>query len=90
MIERIMTTRTTADWIAVLDAEGVPCAPVQNVREMVEHPQTQALGLLQPMPRGTMQLLGLPVSFDGEHPEARLAPPAIGEHTTLVFRGPEE
>jgi crotonobetainyl-CoA:carnitine CoA-transferase CaiB-like acyl-CoA transferase len=90
MIEKIMITRTAADWVSALDAEGVPCAPVQDVRQMLEHPQTESLGLLQPMPRGTMRLLGLPVSFDGMRLEPRLAPPTIGEHTALVFPEREE
>lgn len=89
LIEPLIETRTTAKWVAVLDAAGVPCAPVQDVREMLEHEQTQSLGLVQAMPRGAMRLVGLPVSFDGERPVPRLAPPALGEQTELLTR-PDE
>ena len=30
---------------AVLDAAGVPCAPIQTVDQVMEHPQTQGLGV---------------------------------------------
>jgi crotonobetainyl-CoA:carnitine CoA-transferase CaiB-like acyl-CoA transferase len=85
MIEPLVLARTTAEWIAVLDAAGVPCAPVQNVQQMLEHEQTRALGLVQAMPRGEMRLVGLPVSFDGKRAEPRLAPPALGEHTDILL-----
>jgi crotonobetainyl-CoA:carnitine CoA-transferase CaiB-like acyl-CoA transferase len=84
MIEPLVAARPTAAWVAALDAAGVPCAPVQNVQEMLDHPQTRALGLVQAMPRGPVRLVGLPVSFDGERPRPRRAPPALGEHTALL------
>jgi crotonobetainyl-CoA:carnitine CoA-transferase CaiB-like acyl-CoA transferase len=85
LIEPLIEARPTAEWIAALDTAGVPCAPVQNVQQMLDHEQTRALGLLQPMPRGDMCLLGLPVSFDGERPAPRRAPPALGEHTDRLL-----
>ena len=85
LIEPLVAQRRNAEWIAALDAAGVPCAPVQDVRQTLEHEQTRALGLLQAMPRGAMSLLGLPISFDGARPEPRRAPPELGEHTAQVF-----
>ena len=90
LIEPLVATRTRAEWIAALDAAGVPCAPVQDVRQMLEHEQTRALDLVQPMPRGQMRLLGLPVSFDGERPRPRRAPPALGAHTQILSSGAED
>jgi crotonobetainyl-CoA:carnitine CoA-transferase CaiB-like acyl-CoA transferase len=90
LIEPLIAARTTDEWVAALDEVGVPCAPVQNVQQMLDHPQTVALGLAQPMPRGGMRLVGLPVSFDGVRPAPRLAPPALGEHTARILGGPED
>ncbi len=80
-----MALRASEDWIAAFDAAGVPCAPVQNVRQMLEHEQTAALGLLQPVPGLSIPLIGLPISFDGVRPTPRSAPPALGEHTDTVL-----
>jgi crotonobetainyl-CoA:carnitine CoA-transferase CaiB-like acyl-CoA transferase len=85
MIEPLFLQRACAEWVERLDAAGVPCAPVQNVQSMMEHEQTRALGLLQAVPNSGMKLLGLPISFDGERPQPRSAPPALGEHTAAVM-----
>jgi len=85
MIENEMAKRSNAEWIAKLDAAGVPCAPVQNVAQMLEHEQMKALGLLQPVPGSSQPLIGMPISFDGERPLPRSASPALGAHTKEVL-----
>lgn len=85
MIELQMAKRTSADWTVAFDAAGVPCAPVQNVRQMLEHEQTRALGLLQPVPGLSVPLIGLPIRFDGERSAPRSGPPRLGEHTQIVL-----
>ena len=85
MIENEMAKRSNAEWIAKLDAAGVPCAPVQNVAQMLEHEQMEALGLLQPVPGSSQPLIGMPISFDGERPLPRSASPALGAHTKEVL-----
>lgn len=77
--------RTNAEWTALLDAAGVPSAPVQNAKQMLEHPQMQALGLLQPVPGSSKPLIGIPMSFDGKRPLPRSASPALGAHTKEIL-----
>lgn len=85
MIKAEMATRSSADWIATLDKVGVPCAPVQDVGQMLVHEQTRALGLLQPVPGLSVPLIGLPIRFDGERSTPRSAPPHLGEYTHQVL-----
>lgn len=85
MIDAEMAKRTNAQWAQVLEAAGVPCAPAQNVSQMLAHPQMQALGLLQPVPGSSQPLIGLPISFDGRRPQPRSASPALGAHTKEVL-----
>lgn len=85
LIDAEMLKKTCAEWTALLDAAGVPCAPVQNVKQMLEHPQMQALGLLQPVPGSSKPLIGLPISFDGQRPLPRGASPALGAHTKEIL-----
>ena len=85
MIEPEMAKRSNAQWIKLLDAAGVPCAPVQNVGEMLAHEQMKALGLLQPVSGSSIPLLGLPISFDGKRPDAGKAAPALGAHTKEIL-----
>jgi formyl-CoA transferase/CoA:oxalate CoA-transferase len=79
----------TAVWQKKLSAAGVPVAPVADVADVVHAPQTEALGMLQPLahPRiPGLRLAALPVSFDGERALHRSAPPAIGEHSQEALR----
>ncbi|WP_240788664.1 CaiB/BaiF CoA transferase family protein [Ramlibacter henchirensis] len=79
MLEKHFERRTSGEWIELLDRAGIPCAPVQDVAGMLRHPQTEALGMLQPVPGSSIPLLGLPIRFDGERPAPRSASPALGE-----------
>ena len=81
LMERVLTTRTKGEWIDALEEAGVPCAPIQDLREMLAEPQTEALGLLQDVPELDLELMTLPVSFDGRRPPVRRRAPMLGEHT---------
>jgi len=76
---------TRAGWQAKLEAVGVPCGPVQTLDQVVAHPQTAALGLLQTSPDGGLRTIGLPLSFDGARPGYETGAPGLGEHTDDVF-----
>jgi crotonobetainyl-CoA:carnitine CoA-transferase CaiB-like acyl-CoA transferase len=76
---------TRAAWQAKLEAVGVPCGPVQTLDQVVTHPQTEALGILQTSPDGTLRTIGLPVSFDGARPTYEAGAPGLGEHTDSVL-----
>jgi crotonobetainyl-CoA:carnitine CoA-transferase CaiB-like acyl-CoA transferase len=58
---------------------------MQTIAEVLAHPQTKALAMLQPSPDGAIELLGLPISFDGVRPPFRRSPPALGAHTTDIM-----
>jgi crotonobetainyl-CoA:carnitine CoA-transferase CaiB-like acyl-CoA transferase len=87
-IEELVCKRTNSEWRAILDEAGVPNAPMQTIEEVLDHPQTKALGMLQPSPDGDITLLGLPLSFDGVRPAFRQAPPALGAHTEEIMGKP--
>jgi crotonobetainyl-CoA:carnitine CoA-transferase CaiB-like acyl-CoA transferase len=76
---------TRDHWLALLDAAGVPCAPILNLDEVLSHPQCRALGMLQDAPDGGMPLMGPPLSFDGVRPPFRNSPPSLGDATERVL-----
>jgi crotonobetainyl-CoA:carnitine CoA-transferase CaiB-like acyl-CoA transferase len=84
-IEEIVRERTSREWQEILDAAAVPNAPMQTIAEVIDHPQTKALKMLQPSPDGEITLFGLPISFDGVRPTFRKSPPVLGEHTKEIF-----
>jgi crotonobetainyl-CoA:carnitine CoA-transferase CaiB-like acyl-CoA transferase len=82
-------SRSTDEWLGILDAAGVPCAPLQNVDELIHDPQTQALGMIQETADASMALVGLPLSFNGERPPLRNRAPETGEHNHDILQSHE-
>ena len=89
ILENALSGNDTAYWLPRLKEAGVPAAPVADTADVAESPQTEALGILQPLGHPTipdLRLVALPLSFDGRRALHRSAPPAIGEHTEEVLR----
>jgi crotonobetainyl-CoA:carnitine CoA-transferase CaiB-like acyl-CoA transferase len=80
-----LSARTTVEWVAAIEAAGVPCAPIQTVSQVVEHPQTQALDILRRSADGKLGFVGLPLSFEGVRPGRNEPVPELGAHTADIF-----
>ena len=81
-LQAIFLTRTKGEWIDRLEAGGVPCGPIHTLPEAVAQPQAEVLGIIQRLPGDDYDVVALPLSFDGQRPPIRLAPPRIGEHNS--------
>jgi crotonobetainyl-CoA:carnitine CoA-transferase CaiB-like acyl-CoA transferase len=68
----------------LLDAAGVPNAPLLGVDEVARHPQTGALEMLARCENDNIELAGIPLSFDGERPRASQPAPALGQHNAIL------
>jgi crotonobetainyl-CoA:carnitine CoA-transferase CaiB-like acyl-CoA transferase len=79
-IQSLIRQANSAHWVAHLEAAGVPCAPVQDLANVVAEPQTAALGMIEKVPGVDLSLVGLPLSFDGERPPMQRRAPRLGEH----------
>ena len=80
---------TVATWLERFAAAGVPAASVQDVAQVARDPQTEALGLLQPLPHPHIPeqtIVAQPFSVDGERVLHRSAAPLLGEHSAEVLR----
>jgi crotonobetainyl-CoA:carnitine CoA-transferase CaiB-like acyl-CoA transferase len=80
--------RTTAQWLAALEAAGVPAGPVLDVKAMHTHPQTIAREMVPTVDHsiaGRMQTIGLPVKFSETPGSVRRAAPVYGQHTREVL-----
>lgn len=89
IIARRLREDSTDAWQLRLTQAGVPAAPVADVRDVVESPQTEALQMLQPLPHpriADLRLPALPLSLDDERVLHTSAPPDVGEHTAEVLR----
>jgi crotonobetainyl-CoA:carnitine CoA-transferase CaiB-like acyl-CoA transferase len=77
-----MRERTTAEWAALLEASGVPCAPILAIDQVFAHPQVIARGMKVDV-AGT-PTVATPIRFDGERPVAARPPPALDEHGAAI------
>ena len=56
----VFATRDRDEWIEVLQAAGVPCAPIQTMGQVIAHPQTQALDIMRRSADDALTFIGLP------------------------------
>lgn len=81
VMESVLGSGSVEEWMAVLQAAGIPHAPVRTIAELVSDPQVEALGLRQSLDLpGSPAVIRLPLSFDGERPAIVRPTPRIGEH----------
>jgi crotonobetainyl-CoA:carnitine CoA-transferase CaiB-like acyl-CoA transferase len=89
IVEPAVRARTAADLEAALMAVGVPCARVNDFKEVFEHPQIVARGVVQEVahPRlGKMRATRNPVLLDHDGPAIDRHSPMLGEHSEEVLR----
>jgi crotonobetainyl-CoA:carnitine CoA-transferase CaiB-like acyl-CoA transferase len=88
LIESIMATRTTAEWVAALDAHGVPVGPIQSVDEALADPQVLARGMVSQVEHptaGTVKTVSCPIRLTRTPVSVRTPPPLLGQHTDEVL-----
>ena len=86
-IEAVMRTRSRADWMARLEAAGVPCAPINAFPELANEPQLEAVDILQEAPGLAKRVVALPIKFDDVRPPIRSRAPNLGEHNEEILGG---
>ncbi len=88
LLRQATVQRTTRDWVAALEAAGVPCGPINRIDEVFADPQVQARGLRIELPHpaaGTVPLVANPIRLSDTPVRYRLAPPQLGQHTGEVL-----
>jgi crotonobetainyl-CoA:carnitine CoA-transferase CaiB-like acyl-CoA transferase len=79
---------TVSETVERLRTARVPVAPIADLAEVAAAEQTEALGLLQPLPHPDvpdLRLVALPLSLNRERPPHRAPPPRLGQHTREVL-----
>jgi crotonobetainyl-CoA:carnitine CoA-transferase CaiB-like acyl-CoA transferase len=86
--QEVLLTRPAAEWLARLEAEGVPCAPVLTRGRMIEHPQVRANGIVieteHPV-AGRLRQARPAAVFSATPTGVRRGGPKLGEHTREIL-----
>jgi crotonobetainyl-CoA:carnitine CoA-transferase CaiB-like acyl-CoA transferase len=88
-LEAVFAARTTAEWLAALQEEGVPVAPINTVDAVVTDPQVRLRDMVVDLHHptlGTLSTLGTPVKEQGAPPFRPVTPPGLGENTGQILR----
>ncbi len=88
LMATVLRTRSSAEWLARLDAAQVPCAPVHTRAEIITDPQVRANNLLVESEHphaGRMRQPRAAARFEHTPTEFRFPAPLLGEHTEAVL-----
>ncbi len=87
-IGRMIAEHESAYWLEKLSEAGIPCGRVNNLKEVLEHPQTLHRGLIKEMESivGKVKLMDYPIKMSAT-PSKLEPPPALGEHTDEILTG---
>ncbi len=88
-IETITRTRSSAEWVAALNAASVPSGPINRIDEVFADPQVRHLGIAAPVEHpelGRIELVGQPMTLSRTNWHLDYPTPAPGEHTDAVLR----
>jgi crotonobetainyl-CoA:carnitine CoA-transferase CaiB-like acyl-CoA transferase len=88
LVRDILRGRSSAEWLASLEAAGVPCGPINNMAQVFENPQVRHRGMRVdiPHPLGvSVPTVASPMRFSATPVEYRVPPPLLGQHTREIL-----
>jgi crotonobetainyl-CoA:carnitine CoA-transferase CaiB-like acyl-CoA transferase len=88
VLEDLLASRTSAQWIAALEEAGVPCGPINDLAGVFTDPQVVHRGLKTRLAHplaGGVDLVANPIRFDGAQAVSPLPPPLLGADTGEVL-----
>ncbi len=87
-MSEITRTRTSDEWVELMNDAGVPCGPIYTMDQVFADPQVRHLGIATPVQHpelGEIELVGQPITLSRTPVRMRSATPAQGEHTDAVL-----
>ncbi|SHE38928.1 Crotonobetainyl-CoA:carnitine CoA-transferase CaiB [Seinonella peptonophila] len=89
IVASILPTKTTKEWIEILDQYNFWCGPVYDYEDLIHDPQVKHNEMIVEMDHtteGKLKLLGIPILFSNSPGTIRLQPPLVGEHTVEILQ----
>jgi len=87
-LNAVFETKTTDDWLAILEEGGFPAGPVLSIGEMHQDPQALARDMVVATDHpvaGRVNTLGLPVKFSATPGGVRRPAPVLGQHSRAIL-----
>jgi crotonobetainyl-CoA:carnitine CoA-transferase CaiB-like acyl-CoA transferase len=87
-LEQALAARTSAEWVELLNAKGVPAGQILKVNEVFENEQIRHLGMAAPVRHpvlGDLRVQAPPHTLSRTPASVRTHAPDAGEHTAEVL-----
>ena len=88
-LAEVIRTRTTAEWMALMDRADIPVAPINGVADVVADPHLAATGFFsveEHPSEGRVRSMRTPTSWSASQPGKPRPAPNLGEHSAEVLR----
>jgi crotonobetainyl-CoA:carnitine CoA-transferase CaiB-like acyl-CoA transferase len=88
-MEAVLAEKTTAQWVALFDVNGVPAGPVHSIGEALTHPQVLARDMVLELDHpqaGPVKSLGFPIKLSATPARVDRPAPNLGEHSREILR----
>jgi len=88
-IEAITSLQPRSHWLALLEANDIPCGPINDYAQVFDDPQIRAREMVVDVDHPTLghiRALGSPLKMSATPPDVRRRAPLLGEHTDEVLR----
>jgi CoA:oxalate CoA-transferase len=88
-VEKLLESRTTAEWVEVIGAEGIVVSGVETLDRALDGEMAAAREMIAviPTPDGALRVVGNPIKLSG-HTQRYAPPPLLGEHSEDIL-GPD-
>ena len=87
-LDRVLTSKTSAEWVELLNAKGVPSGPILNVQQVYENEQIVHLNMAVPVKHpalGELFVQAPPVTLSRTPGGVRMPAPDTGEHNDEIL-----
>jgi crotonobetainyl-CoA:carnitine CoA-transferase CaiB-like acyl-CoA transferase len=87
-IEAITRLRPRSHWLALLEANDIPCGSINDYAQVFADPQVRARDMVVEVDHptlGRLRTLGSPLKMSNTPPDVRRRAPLLGEHTDAVL-----
>ncbi|MDN3553995.1 CaiB/BaiF CoA-transferase family protein [Halomonas almeriensis] len=88
-VAELLLARRRDEWLADLEAAGIPAGPINSVAEALADPQVQHRGMCRELWRDGQPLpqMANPLRFDGTSATSNMPPPTLGQDSDAVLGG---
>ncbi len=89
LLQAILQTKPAEEWLGALQAQEIPCGPINSAAEALNDPQARARGVIVEIEHpliGVARSIGNPIHLGATGVSYRRHPPMLGEHTEEILR----